>query len=46
MAITPADAIKHLPFQRAATDALASGPSEIERKVIDLFDQFRIPLLR
>lgn len=44
MSISSTDAIKGLPFP--AADAVSRKPSEIEREVIRLFDQFRIPLLR
>jgi RNA polymerase sigma-70 factor, ECF subfamily len=46
MPILPADSIHEL---RLSTDARASSsemPSEIEREVMDLFEQFRNPLLR
>jgi RNA polymerase sigma-70 factor, ECF subfamily len=46
MSISPLDAVNALPFPTAAADALPAKPSEIEREIIGLFDQFRIPLLR
>ena len=42
----PADSINELPFPIAADAALPGKPSEIEREVMDLFEQFRTPLLR
>jgi hypothetical protein len=40
------DSINELPFPSAADAALSAKPSEIEREVLDLFEQFRDPLLR
>jgi RNA polymerase sigma-70 factor (ECF subfamily) len=42
----PADSINGLFFPTVADAALAGNPSEIEREVIELFEQFRDPLLR
>jgi RNA polymerase sigma-70 factor, ECF subfamily len=42
----PIDSINELAFPIAADAALSAEPSEIEREVMDLFDQFRNPLLR
>ncbi len=42
----PADSINELPFPIAADAARSEKPSEIEREVMDLFEQFRTPLLR
>jgi RNA polymerase sigma-70 factor (ECF subfamily) len=42
----PNDSINELPFPIAADAALAGKPSEIEREVMELFEQFRTPLLR
>lgn len=45
----PTDSIadsNDLPFSSAADLALSAKPSEIEREVMNLFDQFRNPLLR
>jgi RNA polymerase sigma-70 factor, ECF subfamily len=46
MSNPPTEAINELPFPRTATDAIPAKPSDIEREVINLFDEFRIPLLR
>jgi RNA polymerase sigma-70 factor, ECF subfamily len=46
MRILPADAINELPFSAAATAAFSATPSEIECQVMNLFEQFRNPLLR
>jgi RNA polymerase sigma-70 factor (ECF subfamily) len=46
MSIPPRDAISRFPFSGAVAAAVSRKPSEIEREVIHLFDQFRIPLLR
>jgi len=46
MSIPPTEAINGLPFPGRASDAVFTTPSEIERAVISLFDQFRIPLFR
>ncbi len=40
------DSINERPFPIAADAALSRKPSEIEREVMDLFEQFRAPLLR
>jgi RNA polymerase sigma-70 factor (ECF subfamily) len=42
----PADSINRLPFPTLADAALAANPSQIEREVIELFEQFRDPLCR
>src|SRR5580704_376389 len=42
----PTDSVNAPPFPNAADAALSAKPSEIEREVMDLFDQFRDPLLR
>lgn len=44
MSIPPVDTVNELPFP--TTKAFSAKPSEIEREVINLFDQFRTPLLR
>ena len=44
--MSPTDSINELPFPIAADAALAGKPSEIEREVMELFEQFRTPLLR
>jgi RNA polymerase sigma-70 factor, ECF subfamily len=36
----------HLPFARAADASFPAKPSDIEREVMSLFEQFRNPLLR
>jgi RNA polymerase sigma-70 factor (ECF subfamily) len=41
-----ADSINRLPFATFADAALAANPSQIEREVIELFEQFRDPLCR
>jgi len=46
MRIAPTDSIAGLAFPRAAVVARPAKPSEIECRVIDLFDQFRNPILR
>ena len=46
MPIIPTDSIDGLSFPRAAIGAFAAGPSETERQVIHLFDDFRDSLLR
>jgi RNA polymerase sigma-70 factor (ECF subfamily) len=38
--------LNELPFSTAAEAALSAKPSEIEREVMELFEQFRNPLLR
>jgi RNA polymerase sigma-70 factor (ECF subfamily) len=45
MGILPTDAINALPYPAAAAN-LSVTPSEIECQVMNLFDQFRSPLLR
>src|ERR1700683_1559186 len=42
----PTDSINGLPFPAAADAAPSAKPSEIERVVMELFEQFRDPLLR
>jgi RNA polymerase sigma-70 factor (ECF subfamily) len=42
----PMDSINGLPFLTVADTALSAKPSEIEREVIELFEQFRDSLLR
>src|SRR5580698_6534693 len=42
----PTDSVNAPPFPNAADAALSAKPPEIEREVMDLFDQFRNPLLR
>src|SRR5208282_6900840 len=45
----PTDSIadsNDLPFVRAADAAFSAKPSDIEREVMELFEQFRNPLLR
>ncbi|HXO35590.1 MAG TPA: sigma-70 family RNA polymerase sigma factor [Candidatus Acidoferrales bacterium] len=42
----PTDSINELPFPNAADAVLSEKPSGIEREVMELFDQFRDPLLR
>jgi RNA polymerase sigma-70 factor, ECF subfamily len=47
--MAPADSIadsNDLPFSSTADAAFSARPSEIEREVMDMFDQFRNPLLR
>jgi RNA polymerase sigma-70 factor (ECF subfamily) len=46
MLIPPRELIRELPFPGTATFAPSERHSEIECQVIDLFDQFRNPLLR
>jgi len=41
-----ADSINALPFPNVADAALSAKPSEIEREVMEFFEQFRNPLLR
>jgi RNA polymerase sigma-70 factor, ECF subfamily len=45
MTISPAGSMSRLPFPRT-TAALTASPSEIDCAVINLFDQFRNPVLR
>jgi len=45
-AMSPTDAINGLSFPTIADTAHSAKPSEIEREVIELFEQFRDPLLR
>jgi RNA polymerase sigma-70 factor, ECF subfamily len=40
------DSVNALSFPNAADAALSAKPSEIEREVMELFDQFRHPLFR
>ena len=42
----PTDSINGLRLLTVADEALSKEPSEIERKVMELFEQFRDPLLR
>src|SRR5580692_12837222 len=42
----PTDSIDGLPFPTVAETAPSERPSEIEREVMDLFEQLRNPLLR
>ncbi len=42
----PFEPINEMPFPVAGVGAPAAGPSEIEREVMRLFEQFRDPLLR
>src|ERR1700683_4783926 len=44
--MSPTDSMKELPFPKVAHAALSAKPSEIEREVMELFEQFRDPLLR
>ncbi|MGA7629981.1 MAG: sigma-70 family RNA polymerase sigma factor, partial [Terriglobales bacterium] len=47
--MSPADSIvdaNDLPFPSAADGAFSAKPSDIEREVMELFEQFRSPLLR
>jgi RNA polymerase sigma-70 factor (ECF subfamily) len=46
MRITSADSIQELLFPAAVTSASSAKPSEIECEVVNLFEQFRNPLLR
>jgi RNA polymerase sigma-70 factor (ECF subfamily) len=46
MSIPPAHSIDGLSFPAASTTAVSTRPSEIECEVMNLFDQFRNPLLR
>jgi len=46
MPIRPTGSTDGLCFPRAATAAVSAGPSEIEREVVRLFEQFRNSLLR
>jgi RNA polymerase sigma-70 factor (ECF subfamily) len=46
MAFPPADSINELSFSSVASAASSAKPSEIEREVMNLFEQFRNPLLR
>lgn len=46
MAIFPMDFTNELPFSAAATVESAARPSDIECEVLNLFEQFRNPLLR
>jgi RNA polymerase sigma-70 factor, ECF subfamily len=40
------DSINGLPFPTLADPALSAKPSDVEREVMELYDQFRDPLLR
>src|SRR5271170_5163058 len=40
------DWINDLPFPNAADAAFSAKPSDLEREVMELFEQFRNPLLR
>ena len=42
----PADSIRELSFPSVVSTAFSEKPSEIEREVLELFEQFRNPLLR
>jgi RNA polymerase sigma-70 factor, ECF subfamily len=42
----PTDWINELPFPTAAGIAFSAKPSDVEREVMELFEQFRNPLLR
>jgi RNA polymerase sigma-70 factor, ECF subfamily len=42
----PTDSIEGLPFPTVADTVASAKPSEIERQVMDLFEQLRNPLLR
>ena len=42
----PMDSINGLPFPTVADAALSAKPSEIDREIMELFEQFRNPLLR
>jgi len=42
----PTDSITGLPFPSASDAALSQKPSAIERELMELFEQFRAPLLR
>jgi RNA polymerase sigma-70 factor (ECF subfamily) len=42
----PTDSSNDLPFPIAADSTFSAKPSEIAREVLDLFEQFRNPLLR
>jgi RNA polymerase sigma-70 factor (ECF subfamily) len=46
MLIPPTDSIQQLPFPASAGTGSSLRPSESEREVIHLFEQFRNPLLR
>jgi RNA polymerase sigma-70 factor, ECF subfamily len=46
MRMPATDLIKEVPFGCAASSASAAKPSEIECEVLNLFEQFRNPLLR
>src|SRR5271168_1418973 len=46
MLIPSADSIRELVFPSSATTGSSAKPSESEREVIHLFEQFRNPLLR
>jgi RNA polymerase sigma-70 factor, ECF subfamily len=42
----PTDSINELPFPNAAEAAYSAKPSQMEREVMELFEEFRDPLLR
>ena len=44
--MSPADSIDGQPFPSIADAARSEEPSAIEQEVMDLFEQFRTPLLR
>jgi RNA polymerase sigma-70 factor (ECF subfamily) len=44
--MSPSDSITGLSFPSVAETAFSATPSEIEREVMELFEQFRDPLLR
>src|SRR5271170_8199113 len=46
MPIFPTESISSVPFAHAVGVVSTAGPSEIERDVMALFEQFRNPLLR
>ena len=46
MQISPIDLINELAFPTTASAAFSMKPSEIENEVLNLFEQFRNPLLR
>lgn len=46
MSNLPSDALNHPPFPRTARDVASHQPSEIEREVVRLFEQFRASIFR
>ncbi len=46
MRMTPADSISELLFPATAAPAASAQPSEVECRILSLFEQFRTPLLR